>query len=52
MREFTSMIFQVEVNVEGFPEDNGDESAKRIRQALLESARVFDADATVKETTA
>lgn len=49
--EFTFMRFEVELNLPGFPADEGKARAAEIKQALLETARDFDIEATVKETT-
>lgn len=51
MRELTFMRFEVELNMTGFPEDDGEARAAEVKQALLETAQDFDIDATVKETT-
>jgi len=51
MKERTFFRFQVEINIPGFPADGGDNLAKVIEGALLQTAQRFDPDATVKETT-
>lgn len=51
MTEFTFMRFTVEINMPGLPDDDGEARAAEIKQALLETARDFDIDATVTETT-
>lgn len=51
MTEITFMRFTVEINMPGFPKDDGDARAAEIKKALLETAQDFDIDATVVETT-
>jgi hypothetical protein len=49
--EYTFLRFEVELNLPGFPDDDGDAVSEKVRLALLSVVRGFDADATVVETT-
>jgi hypothetical protein len=49
--EYTFLRFEVELNLPGFPDDDGDAVSEKVRLALLSMVHGFDADATVVETT-
>jgi hypothetical protein len=49
--DYTYMRFEVELSFLGFPDDEGEALAKEVKQALLDAAKDFDADVTIKETT-